>query len=517
MVTAPHHLAAQAGANILRQGGNAVEAVVAAAAAIAVVYPHMNSIGGDGFWLISEPGKSPLAIQACGPAARLATPALYRERGQEEVPTRGPLAALTVAGAVGGWQKALQAVPSRSNAVPLAELLSEAIRYAREGVPICRSQQDLTKAKYRELRQVPLFTDTYASGGLPATGDLLCQPELAATLERLASSGLDDFYRGDLADVMAKGLSELGSPLRREDLHSYEAAIVKPFSVQLSDSKVYNLPPPTQGVSSLLILAIFEQLGVKQAETFEHVHGLVEATKHAFLLRNEYVTDPRRMSLDCSGWLTPRSVESLASRIDASQAMAWPHVAEKGDTVWIGAADSGGRVVSYIQSTYWEFGSGVVVPGTGVLWQNRGASFTLGAGPRQLGPGRLPFHTLNPALATFRDGRVLAYGTMGGEGQPQTQAAIFSRYAFFDSDLQAAITAPRWLLGRTWGDDATNLKLESRFQQNLVEGLTEAGHDVEVVEAYDDLMGHAGAVVHHPDGLIEGATDPRADGGCAGF
>lgn len=517
MVTAPHHLAAQAGCNILREGGNAVEAVVAAAAAIAVVYPHMNSIGGDGFWLISEPGKQPLAIEACGPAARLADPEWYRERGLDQVPARGPLAALTVAGAVGGWQKALEAVVPRVGAVPLAELLFDAIRYAREGVPICRSQQEMTAAKYSELKESSLFAETYASGGLPATGDLLRQPGLAATLEHLSDKGLDDFYRGELADVMAKRLSELGSPLRYEDLNSYEAKIVRPLSVGLSGSTIYNLPPPTQGVSSLLILAIFEQLGVSRAETFEHVHGLVEATKRAFLLRNQHVADPRRMSWDCSNWLTPESVKALAAKIDATRALTWPQVAEKGDTIWIGAADRGGRVVSYIQSIYWEFGSGVVVPGTGILWQNRGASFTLDEGPRQLGPGLLPFHTLNPALARFKDGRVLAYGTMGGEGQPQTQAAIFSRYAFFEHDLQAAVTAPRWLLGRTWGDDATNLKLESRFQEDLAEKLTEAGHDVEIVGAFDDLMGHAGAVVLHPDGLIEGATDPRSDGGCAGI
>jgi oxamate amidohydrolase len=156
-----------------------------------------------------------------------------------------------------------------------------------------------------------------------------------------------------------------------------------------------------------------------------------------------------------------------------------------------------------------------VLQDSGVNWQNRGASFTLTPGPNELAPGRLPFHTLNPALARLADGRTLAYGTMGGEGQPQTQAAVFTRHAMFGQDLQAAVSAPRWLLGRTWGEDSTNLKIESRADATLVDALRAAGHDVQVVGPWEDMMGHAGAVSVHPGGLIEGATDPRADGICA--
>jgi gamma-glutamyltranspeptidase/glutathione hydrolase len=196
-------------------------------------------------------------------------------------------------------------------------------------------------------------------------------------------------------------------------------------------------------------------------------------------------------------------------------AAPWPAPSAAGDTVWLGAADREGRVASYIQSTYWEYGSGVVVPGTGIVWQNRGAGFSLAPGPNQLTPGRRPFHTLNPALARFDDGRTLVYGTMGGEGQPQTQAAIFTRYARFGQNLQAAITAPRWLLGRTWGETSTSLKLERRFPAGLCDELRIAGHALELVDDFDDRMGHAGAIVVHPSGVIEGATDPRADGSVA--
>jgi gamma-glutamyltranspeptidase/glutathione hydrolase len=185
----------------------------------------------------------------------------------------------------------------------------------------------------------------------------------------------------------------------------------------------------------------------------------------------------------------------------------------------MGAADGNGLVVSYVQSTYFEFGSGCVLPATGVVMQNRGASFSLEPGALNvLAPGRLPFHTLNPALADLKDGRVMAYGTMGGDGQPQTQAALFTRHVLYRVPLDRALDGPRWLLGRTWGSPQTNLRLESRFDGNLVERMLSAGHDVELLpEAYSDTMGHAGAIVRHPDGSLEGAHDPRADGGAAGL
>ena len=197
------------------------------------------------------------------------------------------------------------------------------------------------------------------------------------------------------------------------------------------------------------------------------------------------------------------------------RALPWPQPPQWGDTCWFGAADARGQVVSCIQSTYFEFGSGVVLPDTGITWQNRGSSFRLvAAGWNALKPGRKPFHTLNPALARFDDGRVMAYGTMGGEGQPQTQGAVFARYAR-GVDLQDAISAPRWLLGRTWGEETTSLKLEDGFAPDVYDGLAAAGHQVERVGAPTATMGHAGAVVRHADGRLDGATDPRSDGGVA--
>ena len=518
MVVAPHHLAAQAGRDVLRDGGNAIEAMVAAAAAIAVVYPHMNAIGGDGFWLIHEPGREPVAIDACGPAAALADRDFYD--GLEAIPTRGPQAALTVAGTVDGWRLALAHAADWSTPLGLPRLLAAAIRHARDGFAVTRGQRTLVRGKFEQLAALPGFAETYLyAGRLPEIGERLHLPRLACTLEALATRGLRDFYEGELADAIGRELARIGSPLRTSDLAGYQAARVAPLELRTRTARVFNLPPPTQGLATLMIIGLFERLGVSRADGFAHVHGLVEATKLAFVSRDQVVSDPRRVPVAPRSLLTPDWLDRAAGEISPATASPWPRDAADGDTIWLGAIDRDGRAVSFIQSVYWEFGSGIVLGDTGIGWQNRGISFSLDpAALNALEPGRKPFHTLNPSLALFDDGRVMPFGTMGGEGQPQTQAAVFSRYALFGQELQQAVTAPRWLLGRTWGDDDTRLKLEARFEPALAEALRAAGHRVEVLDqAYSNTMGHAGALVRRADGVIEGAADPRSDGIVAGL
>ena len=517
MVTAPHHLAAQAGAGVLRDGGNAVEAMVAAAATIAVVYPHMNSIGGDGFWLISRPGQTPQGIEACGRAAGLATPQWYRRSGHSAIPTRGPLAANTVAGAVSGWQAALAHAGSK---LPLARLLEDAIRYAREGTPVTQSQANYT-AKFRaELEPQPGFAQTFLHDGqLPAAHTMQRFAALAATLEQLAHAGLDDFYRGDVAREVAADLDRVGSPVTRADLERTRATLAEPLSVAIEAGTLYNTPPPTQGLASLMMLALFDRLGVKEAESFEHVHGLIEAAKRALRVRDRTITDPDRMPQPADRFLADVFLDEEAAAIDRRKAGPLSVSQGQGDTIWMGAADASGLVVSYIQSLYWEFGSGVVLPRTGVLMQNRGTSFSLDRDAlNALEPGLLPLHTLNPALAVLRDGRIMAYGTMGGDAQPQIQAALFTRHVLFRQPLEQALDRPRWFVGRTWGSAHGSVILEGRFDGNLIDRLMSAGHDVDVMpEPYAGTMGHAGAVVLHPNGTLEGAHDPRADGGATGI
>jgi gamma-glutamyltranspeptidase/glutathione hydrolase len=517
VVAAPHHAAVEAGRATLGAGGNALEAMVAMAATIAAVYPHMAQIGGDGFWLVREPSGRVRALMAAGRAGANARRELYRD--DETIPPRGPLAALTVPGAISGWALALEAARAHGGRLPLPDLLGAAIRHAREGYAVSRSQARLTAEKLAELKDVPGFAPTFLVDGRPPdAGTLLKQSALAATLDHLAHAGLDDYYRGDVAREIAGDLDRVGSPVTRGDLERCRASLAEPLSVALEAGTAFNAPPPTQGLASLVILALFQRLRVPDAEGFDHVHGLIEATKRAFAVRDRVVTDPDRIGQPVQRYLDAGFLDGEALKIDRRRAANWPAPYGEGDTVWMGAADASGLVVSYIQSLYWEFGSGVVLPATGVLMQNRGASFSLQADALNvLAPGRLPFHTLNPALALLADGRVLAYGAMGGDGQPQTQAALFTRYTRYRAPLERSIDGPRWLLGRTWGSAHTNLRMEARFDGALIERLLAAGHDVEVLpDAYSDVMGHAGAVVLHPDGTLEGGHDPRADGGAAG-
>jgi len=518
VVCAPHFATVETGRSILAEGGNAIEAMLAMAASIAAVYPHMNHLGGDGFWIIREPSGRVRAIMAAGPAALAAKPELYRN--YDVMPTRGPLAVLTVPGAVGGWILAQEAARARGGKLPLKVLLTPAIVQARDGYTVARSQKRLTEEQLSSLKDVPGFAAQFLlDGKVPEVGVTLKQEAFAATLEHLTHAGLEDFYRGDAGRETAADLERIGSPLSRTDLERYRATLTEPLRVSLPSGTLFNTDAPTQGAVSLMILALFARLGVREAEGFDHVHGLVEATKRALRMRDRLITDPNYLSHSLERVLEERYLAGETMKIDRRKAAAWPLAPNAGDTIWMGAADTSGLVVSYIQSLYWEFGSGCVLPRTGLLMQNRGSSFSLQPGAlNYLSPGRLPFHTLNPALAALHDGRIIAYGCMGGDGQPQTQSAVFTRYVDFREPLPEALDRPRWVLGRTWGAARTTLRLEPRFDGSVVEALAAAGHDIDLLtEPHSDVMGHAGAVVLHPDGTCEGAHDPRADGGAAGI
>ena len=521
IAVAPHAAAAEAAAHILREGGNAIEAMVAAAATIAVVYPHMTAIGGDAFWLIHDPGRAPIAIDACGAAAQAATMDYYKQQGVASIPIRGPLAANTVAGTISGWDAALDVSKSWRGKMPLSMLLNDAITRGREGIVVTRSQCASTTAKLAELSPQPGFSESFlVDGKSPQAGANFKLPRLANTLEYLAKAGLADFYRGDISQSIAKDLAGVGSPLSRDDLKRHEAFYREPLTIAHSLGHLYNMTPPTQGVVSLLIIAILDKIGLKGLDPLgaEYVHLCVEATKQAFAIRDKYVTDPAHMNVHAQSLLDDDIVAALAAKVKKDRAAPWGKNALPGDTVWMGTIDKEGRAVSFIQSIYHEFGSGIVLTESGVNWQNRGASFSLD--PKALlaiKPGKKPFHTLNPALALFKDGRVMPYGTMGGDGQPQTQCAVFTRIANFGMTPQDAIAAPRWLLGRTWGNPSDTLKLESRFDSAVFEGLRARGHEVEKLGEFDESVGHAGALIRARDGDLTGGFDPRSDGAVVGF
>ena len=523
MAVAPHSLASQSALAVLREGGNAVEAMVAAAATIAVVYPHMNGLGGDSFWLMSLKGKDGqremFGVEGCGAAAL----GVRREHhAGPAIPFRGASAALTVAGTVSAWDRSLAQSRQRlGGCMPLSRLLADAIDYARNGSPVTGSQHRNTRNKLAELHGQPGFADTFLQRGeVPAIGALFFQPRLADTLQRLAEAGLQDFYTGGLARGMAADLQSIGSPLTAEDLGRHVALDRTPLVLEHSLGRLYNMPPPTQGLVSLIILGLMDRLDASRSDHLgsAYVHSAVESAKQAFRVRDAHLTDPAHMRAHATDFLQPSALDLMASRIDMTRAARWGQGKGPADTVWMGVVDGDGNAVSMIQSIYHEFGSGVVLPDSGVNWQNRGASFSLDANHiNVLEPGKKPFHTLNPAMALLDDGRMIVYGNMGGDGQPQSQSAVFTRTAVHGLNPQDAVSAPRWLLGRTWGQVSDALKLEGRFPTRTLDELRALGHEVEVLADFDESCGHAGCLVRHGDGTLEGGFDPRSDGGVASF
>jgi gamma-glutamyltranspeptidase/glutathione hydrolase len=522
IAVAPHHEATRTALNILKEGGNAIEAMVGAAATIAAVYPHMTAIGGDAFWLIHQPRKVPVAIDACGAAAAKASIDWYKTQGLDAIPIRGPLAANTVAGTLSGWEAALAiSTQEWGGKLPLPVILEDAIRHARGGIDVTQSQYRSTHQKAAELKSQPGFAETFmVDDAAPAAGSRFAMPRLANTLEYLSRSGLQDFYRGDIAQSLAKDLEAIGSPVSREDLKNHQALYREPLNRPHSLGTLYNMTPPTQGVVSLLILAILDRLGLPGLDPVgaDYVHLCVEATKQAFSIRDKHVTDPAYMSVHAQSLLDDDVVAALAAKVRRDKAAPWGRNLKPADTVWMGVIDREGRAVSFIQSIYHEFGSGVVLKESGVNWQNRGASFSLNPDALlALKPGKKPFHTLNPAMALFSDGRVMPYGTMGGDGQPQTQCAVFTRIAQLGMTPQDAIDAPRWLLGRTWGTPSDSLKIERRFDENVFNELKARGHDIEWLADWDESVGHAGALIRSPNGQMIGGYDQRSDGSVLGF
>lgn len=517
-VAAPHIAAARAGKAILAEGGNAIEAMLAMAATIAVVYPHMNGIGGDGFWTIREPGGRVRVIEACGFAGSKATIAAYRDAGHDIIPRRGPLAALTVAGAVGGWALAQEFARSLGGKLPAGALLHDAIEKAR-GYPQSKSEARYKHREAETLYAAPGFAQTFfVDGKIPGAGAARRNERLGDTLAHLAEAGFEDFYRGDVGREIAGDLERIGAPVLREDLARYRAVLREPLRLDLPRRALINTPPPTVGLISLVTLGLFERLGVARAESFEHIHGLVEASKRALALRDRACVDFDAPRPDPASFLSSKFLEREAAKIDMKRAAAWPLPPEEGDTIWMGAIDASGLAVSYIQSLFWEYGSGCVLPATGILLQNRGVSFSLDAAyPNALAPGKRPMHTLNAPLCVFDDGRVMSYGSMGGDGQPQFQAQILSRY-MFSGNVASAIDAPRFRFDKRWGAPRATLKLEERFDPSIVARLAAVGHEIEMTgEAYGDQFGHAGMLARHRDGRIEAAHDPRSDGGAAGM
>lgn len=516
LVTSPHPLATQAGLQVLARGGNAIEAALATAAVLCVVYPHFTGLGGDAFWLIGEPGGRVRAISGIGQAAQ-AAPAMAAP-----MPTRGAAAALTSAASVDSWGLAhVMSQRDWHGRFAWCDLLMPAIRHAHEGFAVSQSQQFWLGMRAGEVAQWPGFAATFLPPGHAGqAGEVLRQPALAASLTRLATHGAREFYEGALAERLAAGLAAAGSPLRLADLRQTRAREEAPLRLPYRGGELLTLAPPTQGVTTLQIMGLLERLDLAAVPegSADYYHLLAEAIKRAFIDRDHHLADPEFAHVPVAQLLDSTNLAAQAARIDRHRALPWPHRFQTGDTVYIAAADAQGRGVSLLQTIYFDWGSGVVVGDTGVLWHNRGAAFHPDpAHHNGLRPGKRPLHTLNPGLY-LRDGRPqLLYGTQGADGQPQTLAALLTRLIDYGMDPLTALSRPRILLGRTFSDSRDSLKIEADVGDGVITALRQRGHEVTPIAAQSPLAGQPGVIHLSADGVFTGAHDPRSEGLASGL
>ena len=515
LVTTPHPDATRAGLAILRAGGNAIEAALAAAAMLCVVYPHMTGLGGDACWLLARDGREPLGILGIGQAA-IARPS------DAGLAMRGPAAASTTAGAVDSWRLAYRvSQESWAGTLDWPALLGPAIARAERGYPVSQSQAFWYKTHRNILDPQPGFKDIFDRPGEQCeAGCRQTQGALAATLAHIAEHGPRSFYEGPLAARLATGLRAAGSTVTDTDLKATRAAYVTPLAVPYRDGEAFNLPPPTQGVTALQILHLLNRFDIPRArgdDTRFYVL-LIEAIKAALADRNRFVADPAFTPVPVPAMLGNASLAG-GHASTGTDSPDTEHAALSGDTVWVGVRDPAGGCVSLIQSLFFDFGSGVVAGDTGVLWHNRGAAFSPIAGhPNAWAPAKRPLHTLSPALYR-KNGKVRAiYGSQGGDGQPQALAHILTRLVDFGMDPLTALARPRVHVGPTFLDSRKGIKIESDADIAVIRDLQQFGYPIEIVSALNPGTGQAGAITVNASGsLLLGAHDPRSEGLCLGL
>jgi len=512
MVACPHALASAAGVDALRSGGSAVDAALAAASSLAVLYPHMCGIGGDAFWLIYDAAANKVSyLDGGGRAAAAAT--LERFAGQAEIPFRGLApATLTTPGAVASFCEA----HARYGRLPLARCLQDAIHYAGDGFPVSARVS-------RWIEQTAAEMDTaskaiFLPGGKPAT--LLRNVRLAETLRAIAAHGRAGFYEGDVAKKLAK----LGGFFTARDLAAQGAYWGEPIRGTYRDVTIYETPAPTQGFTVLEMLNLIEPLELGPFLGPDHVHLLVQAKQIAYHDRDRWLADPRFAEVPVERLLSRPHADERRRLIDPSRALPWDKVPSygslTGDTVYVAAVDADGNAASLIFSLYGVFGSCVTSAETGVVLQNRGAYFSLDPKhPNRLEPGKVPLHTLIASVA-FRNEKLWAVlGCMGADGQPQIHLQTYVAMIDFGQDIQQALAGPRWLSGRfALGEARDTLHIEARFPRATIDELERRGHPVDRWGDWNELAGHAHGITRDAQtGVLAGGFDPRSDGAAVGF
>jgi gamma-glutamyltranspeptidase / glutathione hydrolase len=515
VVATSQPLAAQAGLATLKQGGNAVDAALATAIALTVVEPVSCDVGGDLFALVWD-GKHLHGLNGSGRSPTGLTPEEVRKRGHDTMPEQGWLS-VTVPGVPAAWSDLHQ----RFGRLPFAALFESAIAYAQQGYPVSplvswywrlgveNSHAHLQGEEYRG------FEEVFAPGGhIPQAGEIWRNPNLAWTLERIAESGAQDFYAGEIAEKIAAFSAQTGGVLTLNDLQAHRSTWVEPISTTYRGYEVWELPPNGQGLAALIALNILEgfNLGKYPRESAERYHLQIEAMKLAFVEAQRYIADPERVSVPTSDLLSKAFASRRRTLIGDQAVLPEPSENLSGDTVYLCAADAEGMMVSLIQSNADSFGSHVVVPGTGMALQNRAANFFLDpAHPNCLEPGKRPFHTIIPGFLTQSGAAIGPFGVMGGHMQPQGHVQMIVNLVDYGLDPQASLDAPRWF----WGEERW-VQVEPTVASEIVEALQRRGHEVNVDDEID-FVGRGQIIWRLPSGVYVAGSEPRADGCAVGY
>jgi gamma-glutamyltranspeptidase/glutathione hydrolase len=506
VVATSQPLAAQAGLAMLRAGGNAIDAAVACAAALTVVEPNNNGIGSDLF-AIAWDGQKLHGLNASGRSPAAWTRDFFRQF--DKMPMRG-WHSITVPGAVSGWVE----LSRKFGQLPFHDLLQPAIQYAREGFLVSPISSASWQAGVETFREYPDFAATFLMNGrAPSPGELFRSEPHARTLEMIAASNGEAFYRGALATQIAEHAARGGGLMTLEDLATHQPEWVDTIAIDYRGYQLNEIPPNGQGIGALMALGMLRHhpIGEVPVDSAESLHLQIEAMKLAFADVHRHVCDPSCAHVRPLDLLDETYLRARAQSINPSQAAAHnPGDIRRGGTVYLTAADRDGRMVSLIQSNYAGFGSGIVVPGTGISLQNRGHGFVLEAGhPNEVGPGKRPFHTIIPGFVT-RDGKpVMSFGVMGGAMQAQGHVQMMVRLIDYHQNPQAACDAPRWRVA-----GAKQVLVEESMSADVVQKLQAMGHEIELRDFTD--FGGGQLIYRLEDGYL-GASDHRKDGQAVGF
>ena len=501
-------LAAQAGLAMLDAGGNAADAAVAAAITLTVVEPTANGIGSDAFALIWADGVLH-GLNASGRSPKALDPGRFA--GRKEMPQLG-WDPVTVPGAVSAWA----ALSQRFGSLPFEKLFEPAIRYGRDGFLVSPQTAGSWAGACRRYRDFESFQRTFCPGGrAPRPGELFKAPDHAQTLERIAQTKGEAFYRGFLAERIATDARRAHGWMTSNDLASHRPQWVRPLSIDYQGFTLHETPPNSQGMVALMALGILRHhaLADLPVDSSESLHLQIEAMKLAFADGFRHIADPKSMEVDPESLLEPAYLKQRAAMIDGYRAQdPGPSSPISGGTVYLTTADAAGTMVSYIQSNYTGFGSGIVIPGTGISMQNRGACFTTTAGhPNQVGPGKRPYHTIIPGFVTRGSEAVMSFGVMGGLMQPQGHVQVVIRLADYGQNPQAALDAPRWRI-----DGGLKVSIEPGLDPAVYDSLRKRGHDLSIAERRTVSHGGGQAIYRLEDGYFA-ASDLRRDGQAVGY